>query len=98
MPERVSDALSGVHYAGMDLRMALSKVCAPEENVASTRVKMPIGSPALGGHRQSGQQPAAQVVFDRAGRDEPDVVIIHGQLTRERRGEGFDTAGGDFTP
>ncbi len=40
--------------AGMDLRIALSSVCVPGVSVASTRVKMPMGSPAPGGDRQGG--------------------------------------------
>ena len=31
---------------GIDLRMALSRVCVPAVSVASTRVRIPIGSPA----------------------------------------------------
>ena len=33
------------HQAGIDLRTALNNVCAPEESVVSTRVRMPMGSP-----------------------------------------------------
>ncbi len=40
-------APSGIEaQAGIDFRIALSRVCAPEVRVASTRVRIPIGSPA----------------------------------------------------
>lgn len=45
LPDAVNGRGEG-DQTGIDLRMALSRVCVPAVSVASTRVRIPIGSPA----------------------------------------------------
>lgn len=83
--------------AGMDLRIALSSVCVPGVSVASTRVKMPMGSPAPWWRSAGRLARHGEDRLYRPGRDKPDIVKIHRQLARQGGGEGLDAAGGHLT-
>ncbi len=67
------------NQAGIDLRIALS-VCTPEESGVSTRVRMPIGSPAPGEVTGSAVSVPRRKSSLTAPEGRPDVIIIHGKL------------------